>query len=219
MVYACRSAYTAEVIEIIGRCGDTIELMIDNLPPLTAVDSTIPVLDLDELRRHPIEVRTRATVVPLTTPGFRFKAVSEARAVGFERFPPLVDTASVVAVSADLDAGVVVNAGVVIGANTRLAEFVHVNRSASVGHDNVIGSFANLGPGCLLAGSVTVHRGAFLGAGAVCAPGITVGANAVVGAGAVVVRDVAAGTTVVGNPARVIREDGIGHGGVAVPES
>ena len=50
-----------------------------------------------------------------------------------------------------------------------------------------------------------------------CAPGVTVGANATVGAGAVVVRDVAPNTVVVGNPAKTLRTDDPGFGGVSVP--
>lgn len=38
--------------------------------------------------------------------------------------------------------------------------------------------------------------------------GVTAGDNVVVGAGCVVVHDVPANCTVVGNPARVIRQDG-----------
>jgi len=52
-----------------------------------------------------------------------------------------------------------------------------------------------------------IERGASIGAGAVVLPGIRIGAGAVVGAGSVVTRDVPAGSTVVGNPARIIKEN------------
>ncbi|MCA3185294.1 MAG: N-acetyltransferase [Cupriavidus sp.] len=53
----------------------------------------------------------------------------------------------------------------------------------------------------------TICRGASIGGGAVLLPGITVGENAMIAAGAVVTRDVPAGATVVGNPARIRKEN------------
>ena len=54
---------------------------------------------------------------------------------------------------------------------------------------------------------ILVKRGASIGSGATILCGVTIGERAIVGAGAVVTRDVPADTTVVGNPARVLRED------------
>ena len=215
VVYSCRTAYTAEVLEIIGRRDETVEVIVDNIGGSEPYESELRVAGVADLADVP---RDRATVVPLLTPGFRHQVVAEARAAGFSAFPALVDPTSVVARSAEVSEGVVVNAAAVIGANSVLREFVHVNRSASLGHDDMIEPFASIGPGCVFAGGVTVGRGAFVGAGAVCAPGVVIGANAVVGAGAVVVRDVEPGSTVVGNPARLIPSDGAGYRGVVVPE-
>src|SRR5438128_5026901 len=53
----------------------------------------------------------------------------------------------------------------------------------------------------------TIRRGARIGGAAVLCPGVEIGEEAYVGAGAVVVRDVPARAVVVGNPARLIRED------------
>ena len=55
--------------------------------------------------------------------------------------------------------------------------------------------------------STIVRRGASIGTGAVVLGGIEIGARATVGAGAVVTRDVPPGATVVGNPARILRND------------
>jgi sugar O-acyltransferase (sialic acid O-acetyltransferase NeuD family) len=199
VVFACRTTFTAEVVEIVERRGESIALLVDNL-------AAEPVPPLD----GPV-------VVPLTTPGYRYTAVREARGHGATSFPPLVDPTSVVARSASIGDGSIVNAGAIVAANARLGGFVHVNRSASVGHDVVLDDYVTLGPGCVLAGAVTAATGAFVGVGAVCAPNVTIGANAVVGAGAVVVRDVAADTTVIGNPARVLRSGAGGYAGVRVP--
>ncbi len=213
LVYACRTSYAAEVAEIIWRTGADIAALVDNLdgPTPSPLGPTLAPGDLT------VEHLALPTVVPLTTPGFRFTAVAEACARGCTRFPPLVDPTAVVARSATLGEGTVINAAAVIGANTRLGAFVSVNRSASVGHDDHIADYATLGPGCVLTGEVHVGRGAFLGAGCVLLPKVRIGANAVVGAGAVVLDHVPDTAVVMGNPARVIRTATTGYGGGWVP--
>jgi sugar O-acyltransferase (sialic acid O-acetyltransferase NeuD family) len=220
-IYACGTPYAVEVAEVIWRCGDEVALLVNNLP---AVDRSVadaeaasaaigvPLVRPEEVPAAP----SLATVVPLITPGHRFAVETEARALGLTSFPLLVDPTSVVARTAALSEGTVVNGAAMIATTTEVGRFVHVNRSASIGHHNAIEDYATLGPGCVLAGHVTVGRGAFVGAGAVCAPNVSIGPNAVVGAGAVVVRDVPAGAVAVGNPAKTIRR-GAGYGDVSVP--
>ena len=221
IIYACGTPYAVEVAEVIWRRGDEIAALVDNLPAgdRAAADAEaasaaigVSIIRPEELPSAP----AGATVVPLITPGHRFAVQAEARSHGLSSFPALADPTSVVARTATLGEGCVVNAAAAIAAATEVGRFVHVNRSASVGHHNAIGDFATLGPGCVLAGHVSIGRGAFVGAGAVCAPEVSIGANAVVGAGAVVVRDVPPGAVAVGNPAQAIRE-GAGYGDVSVP--
>lgn len=214
IVYAARTAYTAEVQAIIERRGEYVAAFVDNLddgPQPLRSSATIPPSELL------VDHRSAPVVVPLITPGFRFLAVQDARKRGLDRFVPLVDPTAVVATTASIRNGAVVNAAAVIGANSLLDEFVSVNRSASIGHDCTIAAYASIGPGATLAGSVAVECGAFIGAGAVCLPGITIGANVVVGGGAVVTGDVPDGATVVGNPARVVATSATGYQGGFVP--
>jgi sugar O-acyltransferase (sialic acid O-acetyltransferase NeuD family) len=218
IVFACRSAYVAEVAETIWRREEEIGLLVDNMTGDPgddwSADLGAPVVAPERLEPGDLVL---PVVVPLLTPGFRWSVEAEARGSGLRSFPELVDPTATVARTSSVAEGSVLNVGVVVGARSAVGRFVHVNRSASVGHDNSLEDFATIGPGSVLAGHVHVERGAFVGAGAVLAPEVRVGANAVVGAGAVVVRDVAPGTVVVGNPARVLRTDGTGYGGSAVP--
>ena len=214
VLYACRTPYAAEVAEILWRRGDQIEALVDNLPDEAPPSPLGRIVRPSELTDHE---RARPVAIPLITPGHRHAVESEARRHGLSLFPELIDPTAVVAVTASVSEGTVVNAAALVGANTSIGCFVHVNRSVSVGHDDVIDDYATLGPACVLAGHVHIGRGAFVGAGAVCGPGVSIGANAIVGAGAVVVRDVPAGAVVVGNPARVLRQSDTGYGGAVVP--
>lgn len=175
-----------------------------------------PVLSPAELSPDYLDL---PVAIPLITPGHRCAVEAEARSLGFDSFPALLYPTAVIARTAQVGEGSIVNAAAVIAGGATLGRAVHVNRSASIGHHNLVEDYATLGPGCVLAGHVTIGRGAFLGAGAVCAPRVSVGPNAVVGAGAVVVRDVPAGKVVVGNPAKEIPGKAGGYGGVTVPEA
>ena len=194
--------------------GGAVAAPVDAMPvadPWTC--DYAPVIDVADLAQW---LPGRSVVVALSVPGHRFTVAAELRFLGVRSLPALVDPSAIVARTASIGAGCLVNAGVVIGARTTLGEMALVNRSASVGHHNAIGDYAALGPGCVLAGSVTVGRGAFVGAGAVLAPHVTIGANATVGAGAVVVSDVPELAVVVGNPGRVLRIAEHGYGGTSV---
>jgi sugar O-acyltransferase (sialic acid O-acetyltransferase NeuD family) len=213
MVYGSRTSQVNEMAEIIERAEQRIDVLVDNLP-----DGPVPSRWGDVIAPDSVtgDASERAVLVSFSTPGVRARVVAEARGRGLQWFPPLVDPTSVVAGSAEVAEGVVVNAGAVVGAVTRLGAFVHLYRGALVGHDSVIAEFATLGAGCVLAAFVSVGRGAFLGTGCVCAPDITIGSNSVVGAGATVIKDVAPNTVVVGNPARVIRSRIAGYHDVGV---
>lgn len=221
IIFACRTPYALEVAETIWRGGGAVAALVDNLPPgedtLAGEEATIgaPLLSPGELAADHLDL---PVAIPLITPGHRFAVEAEARSLGLRSIPTLLDPTAVVARTARVGEGSIVNAAAVIAGGARLGRSVHVNRSASIGHHNVVEDYATLGPGCVLAGHVAIGRGAFVGAGAVCAPRVTIGPNAVVGAGAMVVRDVPAGTVVVDNPAKEIPGKEGGYGGVSVPE-
>lgn len=217
-VFACATTYTGEVLEIIGRSGGRAVLLVDNLSSGESdVAGRQAPIRLDQLADEHFDL---SVVIPLTTPGYRHIAANQARALGFSDFPTLLDPTAVIARSASIGEGCVVNAMSVIGASTELGRFVLINRSASVGHDVQIGDYATLGPGCIVSGSVIIGRGAYISAGATLAPKVRIGANAVVGAGAVVLRDVPECAVVLGNPAGIAAGHSGGYGDppMIVPE-
>ena len=81
------------MVEIIGRRGEAVALLVDNLsdgPEPSALGPVVSTAALPAARRGPV-------VVPLTTPGFRHTAAAEARTLGATSFPCLVDPTSTVA--------------------------------------------------------------------------------------------------------------------------
>jgi hypothetical protein len=212
VVYGVGSTYVHEVDETLRRLQYHVHGYVSNL-----ADGYEP--DLAPLVRSgdmPPSWTHLPVLLPLVTPGYRQALEHEVLALGFTTLATVIDPTSVLASTVAVDAGVLVNAGCVVGANASLKRLVLLNRSVSVGHHVTVQDYATLGPGCTLCAFVTVGQGAFVGAGSVINPHISVGANAVIGSGAVVTRDVPANTVVVGNPARVVREGNPGYNGVSV---
>lgn len=112
---------------------------------------------------------------------------------------------AVVATTAQIGEGAIINAGAVIQPYAQLHKGVMVHAGVIVEHDNDIGDFVNLAPGARLAGWVTVKQRAYIYTGASVIPGKTIGVDAQVGAGAVVIDDVPDRAVVVGVPARVVK--------------
>lgn len=109
--------------------------------------------------------------------------------------------ASYAARDAILGAGAQLLAGSVLGANVIIGRQTIVNTRASVDHDCVVGDGVHIAPGATICGEVKVGDRVFIGAGAVILPKISIGPAARIGAGAVVTRDVLPDTTVLGVPA------------------
>ena len=104
-----------------------------------------------------------------------------------------------------------------ISSHTFICEGVHIEDEVFIGHNvNFINDKyprATTESGDLQSEAdwklerTRVGRGASIGTGAVILGGITIAERAIVGAGAVVTKDVPPRAIVVGNPARVIRND------------
>ncbi len=214
VLYGIGSRYVFDVVESLRRLGWRMRGAVHNQPLPPAAPPLEPTVPHTAIPRDwlPLPV-----ILPLLTPGFRWRIETEARGLGFSRFASLIDPTSVIAASFTFGEAALVNAACVTGANGRTGRFCVLNRGASLGHDLVAEDFVTFGPSCVVSGSCTVRRGAFLGSGAILVPGVTVGANAVVGAGAVVTTDVPDRAVVAGNPARVIRIADSGYNGASVP--
>lgn len=105
--------------------------------------------------------------------------------------------------------GAVINIGAKIGAGSM------IDMGAVLGGRAEVGKNCHVGAGSVLAGvieppsatPVIIEDDVVIGANAVIIEGVRVGKGAVVGAGSVVIHDVPAGAVVVGNPAKIIKNE------------
>jgi sugar O-acyltransferase (sialic acid O-acetyltransferase NeuD family) len=199
VLFGVGSSLVVEYEETCRRSGVMILAVVRNRPGRVWSNDLHPTLDCDAL---PPSILRTPCLCPLFVPGNRRIATAEAAAAGFGFAPALLDPTAIVASSSSFGIGCFVNAGSIVGADTRVAEHVVVNRGASIGHHVTIGTFASLGPGAIVCGQVTIESDAVIGAGAVILPRVRIGAAAVVAAGAVVVGDVEPGARVFGVAAR-----------------
>lgn len=188
VLFGVSSPIVVDVEETCRRAGWTIKLGIRNVPQEPFVSDDVDVVEsLEGL------VLTDPVLLPMFSPKNRDLAWRQARSLGAEYFPVLVDPTTILPSRFEAGEGTYINAGCTFGAASRLGRFAFVNRGASLGHHLDLGEFASVGPGATVAGQVTIGAGAMIGAGAVILPGIRIGAGAIVGAGVVIEDDVPAG--------------------------
>ncbi len=106
----------------------------------------------------------------------------------------------------EIGEGTAVIAGATINIDTRIGRHVIINTNASVGHDCIIDDFVHIAPNVALAGNVHIGEGTHIGLGAAVIQGVSIGKWCTIGAGTVVLKDVPDGAMVVGNPARIIKQ-------------
>lgn len=213
ILYGAGSPVIVDAEETCIRCGLKLAAIVHNYGDNTFAIQTEKILTLPELTP---ELLQYSMTIPLFTPGHRKFALDQAIALGAKRFDPLIDSTAILPSSLQISEGVYINCGVTIGGMTRLGAFSFINRSASLGHHLYAEDFVSIGPGAVTGGNVFIGRGSVIGTGAILLPEIRIGANVVVAAGAVVTRDVPNNSLVMGNPARVVKENIAGYNDVGI---
>lgn len=109
---------------------------------------------------------------------------------------------AVIASTAKLGVGIIINAGAIIQPHARIGDHVMIHAGVIVEHDCIVMNFVNLAPRSTLTGHVKVGKGTTVYSGVVVIPTIEIGDYAKIGAGGIVTRNVEDRTTVVGIPSR-----------------
>ncbi len=196
------SGHAKVVIDIIERQGlYDIAFLVDDDPVLKEkIICGYQVFgDKDDL----LEERKKVTggIVAIGSNRARSKVAFWLMENGFDLVTAVHPSAQI-ARGAEIGAGTVIMAGVVVNSDSLIGRNVIINTKASIDHDCMVGNGVHIAPGATLCGAVAVGDGSFICAGATIIPNVTVGKNVVVGAGSTVIHNVPDGVTVVGSPAR-----------------
>jgi sugar O-acyltransferase (sialic acid O-acetyltransferase NeuD family) len=113
-----------------------------------------------------------------------------------------IHDSAIVPESVDLGHGNLFDAGLVIGAGSKVGSGVILNANVTVGAETKIGDLVQIGLGSNIGSAVEIADEVFIGSGVTVVSGIKLGKRARIGAGSVVVEDVAKGQTMFGNPAK-----------------
>ncbi|MBF0343338.1 MAG: NeuD/PglB/VioB family sugar acetyltransferase [Nitrospirae bacterium] len=108
----------------------------------------------------------------------------------FPDYANAVHPSAVIATTARLGKGVIVNPNAVIQPYVSIGDHVMIHAGVIVEHDCVISDFVNLAPRVALTGYVRVGKGSTIYTGAVVSPGLTIGEYSRVSAGSVVMSSI-----------------------------
>lgn len=195
---AAQQIFTSNGVEIYGFLDDDEELnntQVNNIPVLGNTDSE----ELLKLLGNKCEA-----FIALEETKVRRKQVEILK--GDYKVMPVnaIHKESLVPDSVYLGHGNMINAGVILGADSKIGNHCLLHTGAIIEHEAVIGDFVQIGPGSVVNPGVRIGDGAFIGSGVTIVAGVTIGKNAKVGAGSVVVRNVEKDTAVFGNPAEQV---------------
>lgn len=122
-----------------------------------------------------------------------------------------IHPSAVISPSVRLGVGICVMPNATVNGDSIIGDHVIVNTGSVIEHDCIVKEYAHVSPLAVLTGGVHVGSGAHIGAGAAIIPGVSIGKWSTVGAGATVISDIADSVTAVGNPARVIKREGVNN--------
>jgi len=213
VIYGIGSSLLVDIVESLTRAGVTIAAGVKNHPGDSQLPPAVTTVTPEQVDHS---LANLPFIVPFFTPGDRQAVAREATQIGFRRPYTLIDSTSIMPADFSLGDGSYLNAGCVLGSASIFGMYTFINRAVTIGHHARFGDFISIGPGAVLAGNITIGDGAVIGAGATILPEIAIGANAVVGAGSVVTKDVPEMCLVVGNPAKIIRQNETGFSGKTV---
>jgi sugar O-acyltransferase (sialic acid O-acetyltransferase NeuD family) len=145
-------------------------------------------------------------ILGLGRPKLRGKLHKRFKAIGGELYS-LIDKTTTIGSYVTLGEGLTLMSGVKVSNGVKIGKGLLGYYDSIITHDVEIGDFVELSPGCKLLGHVKIGDQVHVGAGAIILPRLQIGEGAIIGAGAVVTKDVESYAMVVGNPAKLIKNE------------
>lgn len=128
------------------------------------------------------------------------REIIESLGISRERFVTLVHPSAKVYRSTNIGHGCIIHTGAVVGAVSKLKDFVIVTYNSVIGAHTVVEDFAMIASSVTVLNHVHIAEGAFLGVGVCVADGVKIGKYAVIGMTSFVARNVKHGELVLGVP-------------------
>ena len=195
--YACET-FRRRGVEVVGVMSDRETTGLD-----WNESYDCPVFGVDPSLEEALRVGATHSVICMADASEKARWWARAEAAGLAPLSA-IHPAAVIASTARVAAGCIVNACAVIQPFATIGRGVMIHANVTVEHDAVVEDFANLAPGVSLAGWVHVEERATVFTGASVIPRVRIGKGAVVGAGAAVTEDVPPDAVAIGVPARVV---------------
>jgi sugar O-acyltransferase (sialic acid O-acetyltransferase NeuD family) len=198
------SGNTAEILEAAQDKFDVVAILSD-LPEHGPRFEGIPILKL--AKASSFEGCSFVCLIG-SEKSYRHRAgIIADLGIAHVHFEKVVHTHATVSKRARLGAGTVIYPGSAILANAELSPHVMILANSVVHHDVTIGAYSIVGSNVTVAGHVDIGESCYIGSASSLRNGITVGAGALIGMGANVISDVPPGAVMVGNPARILRQN------------
>ena len=145
-------------------------------------------------------------VIANGTPRSRKAIYDRLTGLGY-RLAQLIDPTVVISPTARIGAGVIVRGWSTILCDAVLEDNVLIQFYVDIGHDIHVGKHSVVSTNVAVGGKTRIGEQTYIGIGAAVRDELSIGSDTIVSMGAVVYQDVGDGVIVVGNPARVVRNN------------
>lgn len=107
----------------------------------------------------------------------------------------------------EIGMGSLISCGCLIGARTKIGNFLTTRLGSLISHECNIGNFVFIGPGARVCGRTEIGDDCYIGASATILPNVKIGAGSVIGAGSLVNSNIPSKVVAYGVPAKVIKKN------------